>query len=235
MDRKAKILHSRYRHVITSKFWHYKSSIGLSYKIEFRLKIVLVGLVAGLISSIAMSALIVMVEKVIPVPAGAFYLVLMLTITEAPIYSIYMIVAGLALHFAAGSLIGIFMVLPLLLRNDNKGKESRILDKYAPLYGLSFGFALWLILFLPITYFMIVPALNNIKDSPMITQQDPTGRVAFLVIGDVLSIQNRIVIGALAFNMFYGLVAAIIIYSLYHRYLTNKDKDSTQRVPVPDS
>jgi hypothetical protein len=235
MDRKAKILHSRYRHVTTSKFWHYKSSIGLSDKIEFRLKIVLVGLVAGLISSIGMSALIVMVEKVIPVPAGAFYLVLMLTITEAPIYSIYMIVAGLALHFAAGSLIGIFMVLPLLLNNSNKRKTSRILDKYAPVYGLSFGFAVWLILFVPITYFMIIPALNNIKDSPMITQQDPTGRVAFLVIGDVLSIQNRIVIGALAFNMFYGLVAAIIIDSLYHRYLTNKDKDSTQRVPVPDS
>jgi hypothetical protein len=235
MDRKAKILHSRYIHVITSKFWHHKSSIGLSYKIEFRLKIILVGLVAGLISSIGMSALIVMVEKVIPVPAGAFYLVLMLTITEAPIYSIYMIVVGLALHFAAGSLIGIFMVLPLLLHNSNKSKTSRILDKYAPVYGLSFGFAVWLILFVPITYFMIIPALNNIKDSPMITQQDPTGRVAFLVIGDVLSIQNRIVIGALAFNMFYGLVAAIIIDSLYHRHLTNKDKDSTQRVPVPDS
>jgi hypothetical protein len=235
MDRKAKILHSRYRHVITSKFWHNKSSIGLSYKIEFRLEIILIGLVAGLISSIGMSALIVMVEKVISVPAGAFYLVLMLTITEAPIYSIYMIVAGLALHFAAGSLIGIFMVLPLLLHNSNKRKTSRILDKYAPVYGLSFGFAVWLILFLPITYFMIIPALNNIKDSPIITQQDPTGRVAFLVIGDVLSIQNRIVIGALAFNMFYGLVAAIIIDSLYHRYLTNKDKDSTQRVPVPDS
>ena len=235
MDRKAKILHSRYRHVTTSKFWHYKSSIGLSDKIEFRLKIILVGLVAGLISSIGISALILMVEKVTSVPAGAFYLVLMLTITEAPLYSIYIIVAGLALHFAAGSLIGIFMVLPLLLYNGNKRNTSRILDKYAPVYGLSFGFALWLILFLPITYLMIVPALNNIKDRPMITQQDPTGRVAFLVIGDVLSIQNKIIIGALAFNMFYGLLAAIIIDSFYHRYLTNKDKDSIQRVQVSNS
>jgi hypothetical protein len=127
------------------------------------------------------------------------------------------------------------MVLPLLLRNDNKGKESRILDKYAPLYGLSFGFALWLILFLPITYFMIVPALNNIKDSPMITQQDPTGRVAFLVIGDVLSIRDKVIVGALALNMFYGLLAAIIIDSFYRRYLVNEDKDSTQRLPVSNS
>ena len=235
MDRKAKILHLRYQDLMRSKFRHNTSSVDLLYEIEFRLKIVLVGLVAGFISSIAISALIVMVEKVTYVPAGAFYLVLMLTITETPLYSISMILAGLALHLAAGSLIGIFMVLPLLMRNDNKRNTLRILDKYAPLYGLSFGFALWLILFLPITYFMIVPALNNIKDSPMITQQDPTGRVAFLVIGDVLPIQNRIIIGALGFNMFYGLLAAIIIDSFYRRYLVNKDKDSTQRLPVSNS
>jgi hypothetical protein len=234
VDRKAKILHSRYIGMITSKLRHNKSRVGLSYKIEFRLRIILIGLVAGLISSIGISALILMVEKVTSVPAGAFYLVLMLTITEAPLYSIYMIVAGLALHFAAGSLIGIFMVLPLLLHNGNKTNTSRIVDKYAPAYGLSFGFALWLILFLPITYLIIVPALNNIKDSPIITQQDPTGRVVFLVIGDVLSIQNKIIIGALAFNMFYGLLSAIIIDSFYHRYLYKKDKESTQRVPVPN-
>jgi hypothetical protein len=82
---------------------------------------------------------------------------------------------------------------------------------------------------------MILPALNNIKGSPMITQQDPTGRVAFLVIGDVLSMQNRVIIGALAFNMFYGLVTAIIINSLYSRYLTKIDKDSIQHVPFDKS
>jgi hypothetical protein len=133
----------------------------------------------------------------------------------------------LLLHFAAGSLIGVFMVLPLLVGNGNKIRTSRILNKYAPVYGLCFGFALWLVLFLPITYLMILPALNDIRGSPMITQQDPTGRVAFLVIGDVLSMQNRIIIGALAFNMFYGLVTAIILDSFYNKYLASKDKDLT--------
>src|SRR5919206_1300444 len=127
--------------MITSKFRDNRSSADLSFEIGFRLKIILVGVVAGLISSIGISALIVMVEKVTSVPAGAFYLVLMLSITETPLYSISMIVAGLALHLAAGSLIGIFMILPHLLRNDNKRNTLRILDKYAPLYGLSFGFA----------------------------------------------------------------------------------------------
>ena len=220
--------------MIGSKVRHNKP--GLSYTVNFRLKMILFGLVAGLISSIGVSTLIVMVEKATSVPAGAFYLVLILTVTGTHLYSIYMIIAGLALHVTAGSIIGVFMVLPLLVRNGNKRNTSRrILDKYAPVYGLCFGFALWLVLFLPITYLMILPALNEIRGSPMITQQDPTGRVASLVISDVLSMQNRIIIGALAFNMFYGLVSAIIIDSFYNRYLVSNNKDSTQHVPVHNS
>ena len=221
--------------MIRSKAHYNKSRLNLSYMVEFRLKIIFFGLIAGLISSIGISTLIVMVEKATSVPAGAFYLVLMLTITQTHSYSIYMIMAGLLLHFTAGSLIGILMALPFVMRNDNNNKRnvSGTLDKYAPVYGLCFGFALWLVLFIPITYSMVLPALNNIKSSPMITQQDPTGRVAFLVIGDVLSMQNRVIIGALALNMFYGLVTAIIINSLYSRYLINIDnKDSIQHVPV---
>jgi hypothetical protein len=212
--------------MIRSKVHYTKPRLSLSQKVEFRLKIILFGLVAGLISSIGISTLIVMVEKVTSVPAGAFYLVLMLTITQSHTYSIYMIMAGMILHFVAGSLIGIVMVLPFAMRNDNKTNALKTMEKYAPVYGLFFGFALWLVLFIPITYSMVLPALNNIKGSPMITQQDPTGRVASLVIGDVLSMQNRVIIGALAFNMFYGLVAAIIINSLYSKYLTKIDKDS---------
>ena len=223
--------------MIRSKVRYNKPKLTSSYKVNFGLKIILFGLVAGFISSIGVSTLIVMVEKVTSVPAGAFYLVLMLTITGNHLYSIYAIIAGLLLHLVVGSLIGVFMVLPILVGNgNNKINSSRILHKYAPVYGLCFGFALWLVLFLPITYLMILPALNDIRDSPMITQQDPTGRVAFLVIGDVLSMQNRIIIGALAFNMFYGLVTAIILDSFYNRYLASKEnKDPPQHLPVHNS
>src|ERR671939_1751498 len=122
--------------MIRSEVRYSKYGLGLSPKVEFRLKIALFGLVGGLISSIGVSTLIVMVEKVTSVPAGAFYLVLMLTITGTHLYSIYMIIAGLMLHFAAGRLFWIFMVLPILVQNGNKINSSRILDKYAPVYGL---------------------------------------------------------------------------------------------------
>ena len=215
---------------------HYnKSRVSLSHRVEFRLKIIVFGLIAGLISSIGISTLIVMVEKTMPIPAGAFYLVLVSAITQSHSYSIYMIIAGLVLHFAAGSLIGIVMAIPFAIKVDNKRNPLTITDKYVPVYGLGFGFALWLFLFIPITYSMVLPALNNIKDNPIITQQDPTGRVASVVISDILSMQNRIIIGALAFNMFYGLVAAIIINSLYVKDLTKMDKGLTSNISIDKS
>jgi len=117
------------------------------------------------------------------------------------------------------------MAIPFVTLINNRTDLSRALSKYAPLYGLCFGFALWLILFIPITYLMVLPTLNNIKEAPVITEQDPVGRVASLVIGKLLAMQNRIIIGALAFNMFYGLVTAIIINSLCTKYLYKKKSD----------
>jgi hypothetical protein len=199
--------------------------IDLSHRVKSRVKIIVFGLIAGWICSAGISSLIVMVEKVTPVPIGAFYFVIMSTITQSHSYSPYIIIAGLLLHFVAGSLIGVIMAIPFVRLINNRTDLSRALSKYAPLYGLCFGFALWLILFIPITYLMVLPTLNNIKEAPVITEQDPVGRVASLVIGKLLAMQNRIIIGALAFNMFYGLVTAIIINSLCIKYLYKKKSD----------
>jgi hypothetical protein len=209
--------------MIRSRSLNSKAKVSASHELEFPLRIIVFGLIAGLISSIGVSALIVMVEKVTPVPAGVFYLVLVSTITQSHSYSIYMIIAGLLLHFVAGSLIGILIAIPFAIQRGDKNADFlRIIDKYAPVYGICFGFVIWLVLFIPVTYIAVLPALNNIKVAPVITQQDPTGRVAYFMISNVLSMQNRIIIGALAFNIFYGLVTAIIINALYTKYLYKK-------------
>jgi hypothetical protein len=208
--------------MIRSRNLNGEAKVSVSHELEFPLRIIVFGLIGGLISSIGVSALIVMVEKVTPVPAGVFYLVLVSTITQSHSYSIYMIIAGLLLHFVAGSLIGILIAIPFAIQRYKNADFLRIIDKYAPVYGICFGFVIWLVLFIPVTYIAVLPALNNIKVAPMITQQDPTGRVAYFMIGNVLSMQNRIIIGALAFNIFYGLVTAIIINALHTKYLYKK-------------
>jgi hypothetical protein len=208
--------------MIRSRNLNGKAKVSVSHELEFPLRIIVFGLIGGLISSIGVSALIVMVEKVTPVPAGVFYLVLVSTITQSHSYSIYMIISGLLLHFVAGSLIGILIAIPFAIQRYKNADFLRIIDKYAPVYGICFGFVIWLVLFIPVTYIAVLPALNNIKVAPVITQQDPTGRVAYFMIGNVLSMQNRIIIGALAFNIFYGLVTAIIINALHTKYLYKK-------------
>jgi hypothetical protein len=208
--------------MIRSRNLNGEAKVSVSHELEFPLRIIVFGLIGGLISSIGVSALIMMVEKVTPVPAGVFYLVLVSTITQSHSYSIYMIIAGLLLHFVAGSLIGILIAIPFAIQRYKNADFLRIIDKYAPVYGICFGFVIWLVLFIPVTYIAVLPALNNIKVAPVITQQDPTGRVAYFMIGNVLSMQNRIIIGALAFNIFYGLVTAIIINALHTKYLYKK-------------
>jgi hypothetical protein len=209
--------------MIRSKNFCHIFIAGLSPELKLRLRVIGFGLIAGLISSIGISTIIVMVEKVTAIPAGTFYLVFISSITQYHLYSVYMIIAGLLLHFVAGSFMGLVMAIPFAININNKTDSIiRTISKYAPVYGLCFGFALWIFLFIPITYLIVLPAINNIKEAPIITQQDPTGRIVFLVIDDVLSMQNNIIIGALAFNMFYALVAAIIINSLYTNYLSKR-------------
>jgi hypothetical protein len=222
---KVKILHPPiFTYMIRSKNLRHIFIVDVSQELKIRLRVICFGLMAGLVSSVGISTLIVMVEKVTAIPAGAFYLVFISSITQSHLYSIYMIIAGLLLHFVAGSLMGLVMAIPFAIHINNNKTDSliRTISKYAPVYGLCFGFALWIFLFIPITYLIVLPAINNIKEAPMITQQDPTGRIVFLAIGDVLSMQNNIIVGALAFNMFYALVAAIIINSLYTNYLSKK-------------
>ena len=195
-----------------------------SLNLRSRVRVAAFGLIAGLVSSIAISGLMLMVEKVTSVPIGAFYLVLMSAITHSQVYSLNMIVSGLLLHLVAGSLIGLAMAVPFIVNNDNnKGRNSlgTIINKYAPLYGLGFGFALWSLLFIPITFWIVLPSLNTLEHCTII-QEAPTGTVAAIAPSDLLAMQNRIIGGALVFNMFYGLLVAIIIKSLYSDYLRKK-------------
>jgi hypothetical protein len=177
------------------------------------------GLIAGLISSLAVSGLILMVEKVTAVPVGTFYMVLMAALPEANLSSVNMIVSGLLLHLISGSIIGLAMSIPFTLFKKDSGK---IIYQYAPVYGLLFGLALWSILFLPVTFWMVLPLVSSV-DNQIIEQSVPTGPIASIETNKLSDMSNKIVFGALPFNIFYGLLTAIIINSLSQNYLHKKN------------
>ena len=177
------------------------------------------GLIAGLISSLAVSGLILMVEKVTAVPVGTFYMVLMAALPEANLSSVNMIVFGLLLHLISGSIIGLAMSIPFALFKKDSGK---IIYQYTPIYGLLFGLALWSILFLPVTFWMVFPLVSSV-DNQIIEQSVPTGPIASIETNKLSDMSNKIVFGALPFNMFYGLLTAIIINSLSQNNLHKRN------------
>src|SRR5918998_3529160 len=177
------------------------------------------GLIAGLISSLAISGLILMVEKATAVPVGTFYMVLMAALPEANLSSVNMIVSGLLLHLISGSIIGLAMSIPFTLFKKGSGK---IIYQYTPVYGLLFGLALWSILFLPVTFWMVLPLVSSV-DNQIIEQSVPTGSIASIETNKLSDMSNKIIFGALPFNMFYGLLTAIIINSLSQNYMHKKN------------
>ena len=177
------------------------------------------GLIAGVISSLAVSGLILMVEKVTAVPVGTFYMVLMAALPEANLSSVNMILSGLLLHLISGSIIGLAMSIPFTLFKRGSGK---MIYQYTPVYGLLFGLALWSILFLPVTFWMVLPLVSSV-DNQIIEQSVPTGPIATIETNKLSDMSSKIIFGALPFNMFYGLLTAIIINSLSQNYLHKKN------------
>jgi hypothetical protein len=203
--------------------------------IRSSLRTVYFGLLAGLISSLAISGLILLVEKINSLPVGTFYYVLVSALTNSYSGNTQNVVAlGLVVHLLAGSFLGFVMSIPffVVLRNkrgDGKSKTMSFIEKYSPVYGIAFGFGLWLVLFLPVTFLIVIPLLNSFESQDiMIRQRVPTGEVASTTFYGLLSMMDRIIYGALAFNIFYGLLTAIMLQSFSKKYPMTNNKHQTQ-------
>ena len=177
----------------------------------FRFRVLGIGVLAGFLASVCISGLILVVEKTIDIPVGTFYLVLVSSLTQSHVESVNMIVAGLLLHLFTGSIIGAILSIPFAAKNL---RIFSIVHKFAPIYGLIFGVIVWIFLFVPITFWIIMPLLGGLDQNQLIVQQTPIGTASSITVGELLSINNKILIGALAFNMFYGLVVSIIVKSM---------------------
>lgn len=198
------------------------------------LRTVYFGLVAGLVSSLAISGLILLVEKINSLPVGTFYYVLVSALTNSYSSNTETVIAiGLAAHLLAGSFLGLVMSIPfIILRNLRGGANNRIItfiEKYTSVYGIAFGFGLWLVVFLPITFTIVIPLLNSFEFQDIIIRQRvPTGEVTSATFYGLLSMMDRIIYGAIALNIFYGLVTAIMLQSFSKKYPVTDNKHERQ-------
>ena len=187
---------------------------------RIRFRVLGTGMFAGLLASVCLSGLIFVVEKTIDIPVGTFYLVLVSSLTQSHAESMNMIVGGLLLHLLTGSIIGVIISVPFAIRDL---RILSIMQRYAPIYGLICGVTVWAFVFVPITFWVIIPLLNNLDQNQLIVQQTPVGTASSITVGELVSINDKILLGALVFNMFYGLVASIIIKSMTSKLVNRLD------------
>ena len=186
-----------------------------NHTLTWRLNVLMFGLIAGAISSLCVSSLILLTEKVIVIPVGTFYLIIIDALLHSSSTSVSYITYGFILHIVTGTLLGFLIAIPFL-----RNKEYFLkLTKYSEVYGSIFGFVIWTIFFVPISLMVVLPEISQI--SMVILQQTPTGIISGINTNSLQSTVWETIVLALPFNVFYGLTVGIIIKSFNEKYVSH--------------
>jgi hypothetical protein len=183
--------------------------------LNWRLNFLLSGLIAGAVSSFLISSMILLSEKMIGYPVGTFYLVIIDALLHSSSVSLTHVISGFVLHVMTGTLLGVVMSTPFLIKRSSFQR----LTKYSQIYGAVFGLATWAFLFVPVSILIVFPEINQL--SVVIFQKSPIGTITSLDTKNLQATMWEIMILAIPFNVFYGLVAGIIIKSFNERYVNS--------------
>jgi hypothetical protein len=156
---------------------------------------------AGFISAWAISGLLVIVDIVSQTPIGTFFAVIGTSLGfYDPAVSQYI---GFALHIATGTVAGnIFGQVALFW---NKLFPSNF--KRGITYGIILGVSLWIVLFLPLTIFIIQPKLDAFAESA-------PNQYLFGIADQFQGLYPLVVIGSLGFHIIYGIVFGFIVWRM---------------------
>ena len=160
------------------------------------------GAFAGFVATWSISSVIVVTELLLGLNIGSFYSVMGISLGLNDITTATSIAFGL--HLIAGTIIGaVFGAIGI------RWKKIRMLNPYkSSLVGMGAGIILWLVLFLPITLFLVQPAVNSITTILALGSQQ-----AVLSEDVTLSIRNITLI-AISFHLIWGAIFGIIVSSL---------------------
>jgi hypothetical protein len=160
------------------------------------------GAFAGFVATWSISSVIVITELLLGLKIGAFYSIMGISLGITDITTATSIAFGL--HLLIGTLIGaVFGAIGI------RWKKIRMLNPYKSLLvGMGAGIILWLILFLPITLFLVQPAINSITTVMALGSQQA------VFSEDVNQSIRNITLVAISFHLIWGAIFGIIVSSL---------------------
>ena len=160
------------------------------------------GAFAGFIATWSISSLIAIIELLVGLKISTFYSIMGISLGLNNVATAAF--AGFGLHLLTGTILG-----AVLGAIGIRWKKVRMLNPYKSLLvGMGVGIVIWLVLFLPITAFLVEPSINRITIILAIESQH-------IVLSENInqSIRN-IAISAIAFHLVWGAIFGFIISSL---------------------
>ncbi|HEY7573128.1 MAG TPA: hypothetical protein VH796_17335 [Nitrososphaeraceae archaeon] len=160
------------------------------------------GAFAGFIATWSISSVIALTEILLGLKIGTFYSIMGISLGVNNIVAAT--TTAFILHLLIGTIIGAILGIIGI-----RWKKIRMFNPYkSALVGMGAGIVVWLVLFLPITTFLVQPDINSITTMLAIQSQK------VLVSEDInLSIVN-ITLFAIAFHLIWGAIFGFIISSL---------------------
>jgi predicted transcriptional regulator len=160
------------------------------------------GAFAGFVATWSISSVIVLTELLLGLNIGAFYSIMGISLGITDITTATSTAFGL--HLLVGTIIGaLFGAIGI------RWKKVRMLNPYkSSLVGMGAGILLWLILFLPITLFLVQPAINSITTIMAVGSQQA------VFSEDVNQSIGNITFIAISFHLIWGAIFGIIVSSL---------------------
>lgn len=162
---------------------------------------------AGLVASIIISGLLFSLDLISKTPSGTFFAVIGSSLGfYDPNTSPYV---GLLLHFATGTVAGNLL-----------GQGAIFWDRITPIgikrgtiLGIITGISLWLVLFLPLTTYIIQPKLDVFNFSA-------PNQYIYVIAQHFQGLNTVVIMGSLVFHIIYGIIVGLIagrLIELKHR------------------
>jgi hypothetical protein len=152
---------------------------------------------AGLLASIVISGLLFSLDFVSKTPFGTFFAVIGSSLgyydSNTSPY------VGLLLHFATGTIAGNLLGQGAIFWNRLIPSGS----KRGIILGIITGLSLWLVLFLPLTMYIIQPKLDIFNSSA-------PNQYVFVIAQHFQGLNTEVLIGSFFFHIIYGIILGLI-------------------------
>src|SRR5215210_89806 len=178
------------------------------------------GAIAGLIATWSISTAIAASELELGLPISTFYAVMGISLGSTNFVTAAYL--GFGLHLFTGTILGA-IIGGIAVRVESQINITNFFTPYKSiLMGIGTGILVWLVLFLPVTAFIIQPSIGRIAE--ILSLGANNTQFSVFDISNLDQSFRGIAISAIVFHVVWGAIFGFIISSLLRIRIYNNDR-----------